>query len=564
MREGLAEIEEVATREDPFAGLAETAPATPTATQAGAVAAIMGLDHTRGVLLQGVTGSGKTLVYLEVLRQEVAAGRGAIVLVPEIALTPQTVARVRGVFGDRVAVLHSALSDAERIAAWWRLRRGERVVAIGARSAVFAPLPRLGALVVDEEHETTYKQGEAPRYHVRDVARVRARLERARLVLGTATPSLESWSAARDGQVLRVVLPERVASRPLPPVDLIDLRTASLAVRGAVPWSEPLDAAVTHALGLGQQVLLLLNRRGFASFLQCASCGRASECARCSIALTVHETPAGLRCHYCGHAEPLPAACSACGGAVRRMRSPGTQQLEQFVATRFPEARIARMDVDATGTRGAHHRILERVANGDVDVLVGTQMIAKGLDLPGITVVGVVDADVALHLPDFRAGERTFQLLAQVAGRTGRGPAGGRVVVQTRHPEHEALRRAAAHDVDGFLSLEWEARRTPAYPPHVALLRVLIDAERADRAERAAREALSWIGEVGRRAGDSLDVLGPAPAPIERIRGRWRWHLLVKARDARAVGRLVRAWRAAARPRAGVQFALDRDPTALL
>jgi len=563
-REGLARVEDVASRDDPFAGIAEVAPATPTAGQSAAIHAIAGGEATQGALLQGVTGSGKTLVYLEVLRREVTASRGAIVLVPEIALTPQTVARVRGVFGDRVAVLHSALSDAERVAAWWRLRRGERLVAIGARSAVFAPLPELGALVVDEEHEVTYKQSEAPRYHVRDVARVRAQLERARLVLGTATPSLETWSAVRTGAMRRVTLPERVGSRSLPPVDLIDLRSAPLAARGPVPWSEQLDATVAAALGRGQQVLLLLNRRGFASFLQCSACGRASECPQCSISLTVHETPAGLRCHYCGHAEPLPTACPACGGVVRRMRSPGTQQLEQFVAARFPAARVARMDIDATGTRWAHHRILDRVARGEVDVLLGTQMIAKGLDFPGITAVGVVDADIALHLPDFRAAERTFQLVAQVAGRTGRGAAGGRVVVQTRQPDHEALQRAAAHDAEGFLAHEWEARRTPAYPPHVALLRVLIEAEQPERAERAAAEAGSWIGEVDRRAGGQLVVLGPAPAPIERLRGRWRWHLLVKAVDPRALGQLVRAWRRAARPRKGVHFTLDRDPTALL
>jgi primosomal protein N' (replication factor Y) len=564
VRDQLAQVDLVASRDDPFAGLRETAPPQPTTAQQDAIAAIGERAGAGTALLQGVTGSGKTLVYLEVLRREVAADRGAIVLVPEIALTPQTVARVRGVFGDRVAVLHSALSDADRVAAWWRLRRGERVVAIGARSAVFAPLPRLGVIVVDEEHEATYKQGEAPRYHVRDVARVRAQLEGARLVLGSATPSLESWAAGRSGTLLRVALPERIGSRPLPPVQLVDLRTAPLAARGPVPWSRALDDAVGEALGDGRQALLLLNRRGFASFLQCPSCGTASQCPHCSIALTVHQTPPGLRCHYCGLTVPVPTACAACGAGVRRMRSPGTQQLEQFVAGRFPTARLARMDVDATGTRWAHHRILERVARGDVDVLVGTQMIAKGLDFPGITAVGVVDADVALHLPDFRAGERTFQLLAQVAGRTGRGPAGGRVVVQTRHPEHEALQRAAAHDVDGFLEHEWEARRVPPYPPHVALLRVLVEAADGQRAARAATEAATWIGEVNERLGGSLGVVGPAPAPLERLRGRWRWHLLVKAAEGRALGQLVRAWRAAARPRAGVHFALDRDPVTLL
>jgi primosomal protein N' (replication factor Y) len=563
-RSGLARIDRVAAPRDPFADLSVAPPAELTADQRGVVTGILGTPVDTPILLEGVTGSGKTLVYLDVLRTVVASGHGAILLVPEIALTPQTVARVRGVFGDAVAVLHSGLSDAERADAWRALRSGARRVAVGARSAVFAPVQGLAAIVVDEEHEASYKQGTAPRYHARDVALVRARLEGARLILGSATPSLETLHRVALGAVRRFALPRRVDDRPLPPVELVDLRTAPrVAEAGAVPWSESLDRAVREALEHGEQVILLLNRRGFASFLQCPSCGDVPGCPRCAIALTVHSTPAALRCHYCGHEEVVRIECIRCGAPTHRMRGLGTQQLEHFVSLRFPAARIARMDLDTTSTKWSHHRILERFARGDVDVLLGTQMIAKGLDFPRVTVVGVVDADTGLHLPDFRAGERTFQLVAQVAGRAGRGPAGGRVVVQTRAPDHHALRAAAAHSVAAFAAAELPLRTAPNpyYPPHVGLARfVALGATEAAAAGRARRVA-DWLRRGStERLGGALTVLGPAACPIPRLHGHWRWHVLVKAAEPRALGRVMRAWRAQS-PAAVVA---DRDPVALL
>src|SRR5881296_66007 len=566
VRQGLARYTDVPRARDPFTGLSSPPPPALTPDQRRVVEGILGTPLETPILLQGVTGSGKTLVYLDVLRGVVASGHGAILLVPEIALTPQTVARVRGVFGDQVAVLHSGLSDGERADAWRALRRGERRVAVGPRSAVFAPVQRLGAIVVDEEHESTYKQGTAPRYHARDAALVRARLEEggARLLFGSATPSLETLHLAREGRIRTFELPQRIGARPLPPVEVIDLRTAPRVpdARG-VPWSEALDAAVAGALARGEQVILLLNRRGFATFLQCPHCGDVRDCPRCAIALTVHQTPPALRCHYCGHEEPIPGSCGQCGHETQRMRGLGTQQLEHFVGLRFPAARVARMDLDTTSTKWAHHRILERVARGDVDILLGTQMIAKGLDFPNVTVVGVVDADTGLHLPDFRAAERTFQLVAQVAGRAGRGPKGGRVYVQTRAPDHHAIRAAAVHSVAQFAAAELPLRAPPhpAYPPHVGLARFVASGTDAGRTQQTAERVAAWLRRANtERLGGALTVLGPAPCPIERLKGRWRWHVLVKSTEARAIGRVVRAWSARAR-RAVV---VDRDPVSLL
>src|SRR5216683_1130570 len=553
VRQGLARIERVPEMRDPFADLSSPPPPDLTDDQRAAIRGIAATPVEQPVLIHGVTGSGKTLVYLEVLRGVVASGRGAILLVPEIALTPQTVARVRGVFGDKVAVLHSGLSDGERADAWRALRRGERRVAVGPRSAVFAPVQRLGVIVVDEEQEPSYKQGTSPRYHARDVAQVRARLEGARVIFGSATPSLETLHLARTGGARTFVLPARIGERPLPPVTVVDLRTAPrVPSAGAIPWSEPLDAAVQAALSRQEQVILLLNRRGFATYLQCPACGDVRDCPRCAIALTVHQTPAALRCHYCGHEE-------------QRMRGLGTQQLEHFLALRFPEARIARMDLDTTSTKWAHHRILDRVARREVDILLGTQMIAKGLDFPHVTVVGVVDADTALHFPDFRAGERTFQLVAQVAGRAGRGPLGGAVYVQSRAPTHHAIRAAAAHSVEAFAAEELPLRTPPhpAYPPHVGLARFLATAPVEADAQAAAERVALWLRRANdEQLGGALTVLGPAPCPITRLQGRWRWHLLVKAADPRALGRVMRAWRGLRRGVASVT--VDRDPVSLL
>jgi primosomal protein N' (replication factor Y) len=568
VEQGLARFELVPEMRDPFANLTSPPPPVLTDGQKAVVAGIAAAPTEKPVLIHGATGSGKTLVYLDVLRNVVASGNGAILLVPEIALTPQTVARVRGVFGDQVAVLHSGLSDGERADAWRALRRGERRVAVGPRSAVFAPVQRLGggAIVVDEEHEPSYKQGSAPRYHARDAAAMRAQLEGARLILGSATPSLETLDQASHGRIATFALPHRIGDRPLPAVEVVDLRSAPRVApseAGVIPWSDALDAAVTGALERGEQVILLLNRRGFATFVQCPACGNVPGCPRCAIALTVHQTPPALRCHYCGHEAPVPETCVVCGHATQRLRGLGTQQLEHFVGLRYPRARIARMDLDTTTSKWAHHHILERVGRGDVDILLGTQMIAKGLDFPNVTVVGVVDADTGLHFPDFRAGERTFQLVAQVAGRAGRGPKGGRVFVQTRAPDHHAIRAAAVHSVSQFAAAELPLRTPPhpAYPPRTGLVRFVISTDDHAQTAQLAEKVAAWLRRAAaERLEGALTVLGPAPCPLMRLKGKWRWHVLTKSAEPRVLGRVVRAWRA----KAHRAVTVDRDPVALL
>jgi primosomal protein N' (replication factor Y) len=561
---GFLGIETIEAPRDPFRDLpGSPPPPTPTPAQRDALAAIERVLPGDGALLFGVTGSGKTLVYLEAVRQALAQGRGAILLVPEIALTPQTVSRVRGAFGEEVAVLHSGLSDGERADQWRALRRGERRVAVGARSAIFAPVRDPGLIVVDEEHEASYKNSEAPRYHTRDVALVRARLEGARYVLGSATPSPESMYRVGD-RLLCLRLPERAESQPLPPVELVDLRTAErIREAGAVPWSARLDEGVTAALARAEQTLLLLNRRGYATTLQCPTCGDVRGCSRCSIVLTVHQTPPALRCHYCGHDEPIPSTCVACGGAVQRMRGVGTQQLERFLSGRFPTARLARMDLDTTSAKWSHQVILDRVGRGEVDILLGTQMIAKGLDFPNVTFVGVVDADTGLYLPDFRSAERTFQLIAQVAGGGGGGPKGGRVVVQTRNPSHYALMSAARHDTEGFLAAELAQRRDPPYPPLAALVNLVASGESETAVADSAAEVARWCGSLVARQHLVVEVLGPAPCALARIKARWRWHVVLRGAPE-PLGRIVRYAATRLPQPAGVRVTIDRDPVSLL
>ncbi len=564
VRVGLATEARSEVLRDPFAGSPASPPPTQlTPDQSAALDSVSTLKPGEGALLFGVTGSGKTLVYLEAVRRALAAGQGAIVLVPEIGLTPQTVSRFRGAFGDEIAVLHSALSDGERADAWRLLRRGERKVAVGARSAVFAPVARLGVIVIDEEHEASYKNGETPRYHTREVAAVRARLEGARLILGSATPSLETMVKAENSlQLLR--LPERVGSRPLPPVEIIDLRVApKVAGTGPVVWSEALDSAIVTTLARREQALLLLNRRGYAAFLECPDCGEVWQCPHCSISLTVHQAPSGLRCHYCGHEQPLPFTCRACANPVQQMRGVGTQQLERMLAERYPGARIARMDLDTTSTKWSHQRILASVESGEVDLLLGTQMIAKGLDFPNVTLVGVVDADTGLYLPDFRSAERTFQLLAQVAGRAGRGPKGGRVLVQTRHPAHHALVRMCQHDAEGFLREEREIRQDPPYPPATSLVNLLLSGPKEGDVGRRAAEVADWCKALVDRYNLPIGVLGPAPCPLVRIKDRWRWHVLLKG-PAVSLGRVVRYAARTLRRQGGTRIVIDRDPVSLL
>jgi primosomal protein N' (replication factor Y) len=462
-----------------------------------------------------------------------------------------------------VAVLHSGLSDGERADAWRLLRRGDRSVAVGARSAIFAPVANLGLIVLDEEHEASYKNGEAPRYHAREVAAVRARLEGARLVLGTATPSAEIMSRLDEG-VRLIRLPARIGERPLPPVEIVDMRSAlRVEEAGSVPWSQALDQAVVETLARNEQVLLLLNRRGFATFFQCADCGTVEQCPRCSISLTVHHTPRSLKCHYCGYEKPIPSACPECGGDVQQMRGVGTQQLERMLSARFPEARVGRMDLDTTSTKWAHHRILGAVERGELDILLGTQMIAKGLDFPNVTLVGVVDADTGLHLPDFRAGERTFQLLAQVSGRAGRGPKGGRVLVQTRNPNHHAIRWAAKHDPEAFLAEELKDRANPPYPPVVALANLVVSGETEAAVSKEAIRLADWCAALIARHNLPVMLLGPAPCALARIKDRWRWHVLMKG-ASEEIGKVVRYASGRITSAGDMRVVIDRDPVSLL
>ena len=572
VKRGLAEFREETVERDPFAEReAPSAPRlVPTAVQRDAVEAILGSPPPYPpVLLHGVTGSGKTLVYLETLERVVLGqGRGAIVLVPEIALTPQTVARFRARFGDTVAVLHSALSDGERYDAWLALREGRRRIAIGARSAVFAPVHDLGVIVVDEEHEATYKQSEAPRYHAREVAIVRARDAGAVCVLGSATPALESWHNARAGKFRLVSLPDRIENRPLPPVRILDLRRVRRSDgRGPVILTPALTDAVQLRLERGEQTILLLNRRGYSSFVQCRDCGHVRHCARCNVSLTYHRARRRLVCHYCFREEPTPTVCGECGSADLSFRGVGTEQVEREVAAGFPAAHIARMDVDTTSGKWSHHEILARVGAGEVDILLGTQMIAKGLDFPNVTLVGVVDADVAMNLPDFRAAERTFQLLTQVAGRAGRGPRGGEVIIQTALPAHYAIRSALEHDYAGFSERELEERRGPGYPPFTRMANVVVSGPTEERVVEGIDALAGWMVQAARRVGRGrVTLTGPAPCAIDRIRGRWRWHFLLRSADARALGAVLHELQ---RHESGavsgdVRVVIDRDPVTLL
>jgi primosomal protein N' (replication factor Y) len=570
VKKGLARWEQETRMRDPFAGRRVVrAQHAPTDDQRRAIDALRETPAGDTVLLHGITGSGKTLVYLEFLREVVEQrGQGAIVLVPEIALTPQTVDRFRSVFGDRVAVLHSGLSDGERHDAWRALAAGERQIAVGPRSAVFAPVQRLGAIVVDEEHEQTYKQHETPRYHARDVAIVRARLAGAVCVLGSATPSLETWRNAQDGRYRLLALPERAGAGRLPHVDVVDLTKQPISadpLRRVV--SVELEAALERTLDAGDQAILLLNRRGYSAFVQCPSCGDVATCPNCAISLTDHRSPDRLVCHYCQHVEPPRRACARCGGATLARRGIGTQQLEQLLAERFPTARLARMDVDTTSGKWAHAEILDRVARREVDILFGTQMIAKGLDFPDVTLVGVIDADVGINLPDFRASERCFQLLAQVAGRAGRGPKGGRVLIQTRAPGHHAVQCAVTHDYARFVAEELEGRRFPAYPPTVRLANVIVSGIVQESTQQLAQQAADWLREtIAARGWPGLTVMGPAPCPVERIQTRWRWHVVIKSEQAAPLSKLGRALVSTfpVPSTDSLRVVLDRDPVSLL
>ncbi|HEX2723188.1 MAG TPA: primosomal protein N', partial [Gemmatimonadaceae bacterium] len=432
----------------------------------------------------------------------------------------------------------------------------------------------LGAIIVDEEHETSYKQGESPRYHAREVAIVRARAESSVVVLGSATPSLESWMNAETGKYRLLSLPDRVGGGRLPSVDVVDLRHRSipLADGSTGPGTgyeavirEELDRALAKTLMRGEQSILLLNRRGYSAFVQCNDCGDVVVCPNCSITLTYHRSPERLLCHYCLHQEGLRLTCARCGGQTLKHRGLGTQQIERLVCERFPAARIARMDIDTTSGKWAHAEILDRVSAGEVDILLGTQMIAKGLDFPNVTLVGVVDADVGINLPDFRASERCFQLLSQVAGRAGRGPKGGRVLIQTRVPSHHAVRCALTHDYRTFVREEMEGRVNPPYPPNLRLVNIVFSGTSVRETSALATRGSDWIRALlTAHTGGDIILVGPAPCPIEKVKTRWRWHVLLKSRNPAELTRVSRYFMERFKVPAALRVTLDRDPVALL
>lgn len=514
-------------------------------------------------LLHGITGSGKTEVYLRVIEEGLAQGRGAIVLVPEISMTPQLLERFSARFGPRIAVLHSRLGAGERLRQWRKIRSGECPVAIGARSALFAPVENPGIVIVDEEHDPSYKQEESPRYHGRDTALMRAKLAGAVAILGSATPSLESFYNAERGRYTYLSLPERVEDRSLPRIRIIDLRRRTAAEDSVL--SLPLRAEIASRLERREQTLLFLNRRGFSTYVLCLECGHALLCPNCEVTLVYHAQRALLRCHYCGFSRRAPERCPACQGIRLSYRGLGTQRLEREVGRLFPGARLARLDRDATEKKGEVSRILSRLAAGEIDILVGTQMITKGHDYPRITLVGVVSADSALHVPDFRAGEHAFQILTQVAGRAGRGDVAGEVIIQTYHPENHSVVCAANHDYEQFCRRELSLRRRLFYPPFSRITLLRLEGQNPGRVEGTARR----LGDALRRAGsrdNGVEVLGPAPGSVPRVRNRFRWHLILRGERAQGIREVLRGVLASFPEKLGgaVRLIVDVDPVNFL
>lgn len=529
-----------------------------------AIAEALDARRFQTYLLQGITGSGKTEVYLQAIERALDAGRNAIILVPEISLTPQTVGRFKARFDARIAVLHSGLSAGERFDEWRRAKAGDVRIVVGARSAIFAPIENVGIVVVDEEHDSSYKQSDTPRYHARDVAIMRARSSDAVCVLGSATPSLETFHNATVGKSVLLRLRERATRAALPAVEIVDMRHESRELGGAVVLSRRLEEAIRDRATRGEQVLLLLNRRGFAPFVLCPSCGWVAYCENCQVTLTYHAKGGFVCCHYCNERADVPVACAECGFKPLLFLGTGTQKIEDYLLQAFPDRRIERMDADTTAGKGGHARILGRLAAREIDILIGTQMIAKGHDYPNVTLVGVINADTGLALPDLRAAENAFQLLTQVAGRAGRGDAPGEVIIQTYRPRHYAVQCAARHDYDAFFAREIEERRAAGYPPFRRIVHLSVEAEDPIQAERWAmtldRIARSVREEMGAR---DIAIQGPAPATVRRVKKQYRWHLALLSRRVgalHAAARAVRKGFVAARPPEGVALKLDCDP----
>jgi primosomal protein N' (replication factor Y) (superfamily II helicase) len=516
-----------------------------------------------GLLLHGITGSGKTAVYLACMRQVLDAGRSSILLVPEIGLTPAVAADLHQVFGSEVAILHSGLSDAERAEQWHRTRRGEARVVAGTRSAVFAPVGDLALIIVDEEQDSSYKQEETPRYHARDVAVMRAKMAGAAVVLGSATPSLESYYNAKKNKYALVELPDRVEQRPLPEVEIVDMRIEFQETGQEQVISRKLAVEIRERLEKKEQVMVLLNRRGYSPVVLCRACGKTLQCKNCAVSMTHHKRERKMECHYCGHVEHIPDKCAHCGSEYVYFVGTGSEKLEELLHGMFPQARIGRLDRDTVRGREDFEHALNALNEGALDMLVGTQMIAKGHDIHGVTLVGVVGADMALGLPDFRAAERTFQLLTQVAGRAGRGQSPGKVVLQTYFQDHYAVQFAARHDFAGFYEKELQFRAWMHYPPYNAIANVLIRSENLD-------DALTWSGQLGRwfekTRHEGIRVLGPAAAPITRLKRDYRYNFILKSPSREKMNALLRAMlaEAAARKIPRTQVIVDVDAVWLM
>jgi primosomal protein N' (replication factor Y) len=529
---------------------------------------VEGIDSLRfsPFLLYGITGSGKTEIYLRGIERVVEGGRQAIVLVPEISLTPQLIGQFLERFSGRVAMLHSGLSRGERYDEWRRIREGKVDIVIGARSAIFAPFERLGMIIVDEEHETSYKQEEKLRYNARDVAAVRAKLCDAVLILGSATPSLEAYHNAVAEKFRLLKLDERIEGRPLPSVEIVDMRREK--GKGVV-LSEELRNALGENLAIGRQSFLFLNRRGFASFIQCPDCGFVFKCPNCSVSLTHHFRGKKLICHYCHYAIKIPDLCPDCQGYRIRSFGIGTERVEEEIRKMFPRATVDRMDRDTTRRKRSHHRILKKVKSRETDILVGTQMIAKGHDFPSVTLVGVICADLSLNFPDFRSSERTFQLLTQVAGRAGRGMNPGKVIIQTFNPDHYSIQMARDQDFTKFYREELRFREELGYPPFSRLINIRIEATSQKRATKAAEEMGEWGRKLLKKElyGGRIEILGPSPAPLVKLKGKYRYQMLIKGKKVNVLHRFVeevvgetkKRW-----PGGGISLTIDVDPISVM
>jgi primosomal protein N' (replication factor Y) len=560
---GLVQVEEREVYRDPF-GEEQTerdCPRTLNLHQSKALDTITSTLDSHSFapfLLHGVTGSGKTEVYLQAIAHALEQGTNALVLVPEISLTPQLVRRFRARFGRGIAILHSALSDGERYDEWRRIRRGLARIVIGARSAVFAPLEKIGIIVVDEEHEASFKQADGLRYNARDLSLVRGRMENATVLLGSATPLVTSLHAVEVGKLALLSLPERVEGRLMPTVTVVRMQGIKETI------SPPLALALESTLAAGEQSLVFLNRRGFATFLVCGDCAAPLNCPNCSVTLTFHRQRRQSVCHYCDYAIPAPGICPSCGSMEMKELGAGTERVESDLRELLPTARIVRMDSDTTSGKGSHNRLLGRMADGSANILIGTQMIAKGHDFPGVTLVGVVNAEASLNMPDFRSAERTFQLLSQVIGRAGRGELPGRVILQALTPSHYAIQTAIEHNGESFYHQELEFRREAGYPPFAFLAALSISGTTEKIVEEQAEAGARLFSQLKRELKLRIEVLGPAPAPLYRLRGRFRRQILLKAPSRNDLRRLITAWQARRVSSSNVREIIDIDPVDMM